>query len=148
MLEEIYDLPDQQQIRDDCQSLVEHLGNDDHEKVSIRSDLESIVTNYSKLTQSKYIHDNGWLEILEPLLALKLKREELFKFFESISQRYIPKCFNSNDGTVNSQPFHFLRLILLYHDPELCSFLDTRKITPELYAVSWVRRSRIHDAEA
>ncbi|XP_035228316.1 TBC1 domain family member 23-like [Stegodyphus dumicola] len=36
-----------------------------------------------------------------------------------------------------SSPFHLLRLLLLYHEPELCSFLDTKKITPEAYAKNW-----------
>ncbi len=35
-------------------------------------------------------------------------------------------------------PYHLFRLLLLYHDPELCSFLDTRKITPDMYAHVWV----------
>jgi hypothetical protein len=35
-------------------------------------------------------------------------------------------------------PYHLFRLLLLYHDPELCSFFDTRKITPDLYAHAWV----------
>lgn len=34
--------------------------------------------------------------------------------------------------------FHLLRLLLLYHEPELCSFLDTKKIIPEAYAKDWV----------
>jgi hypothetical protein len=31
-----------------------------------------------------------------------------------------------------------LRLLVLYHDPELCMFLDTRKIFPEHFAQTWV----------
>lgn len=36
-------------------------------------------------------------------------------------------------------PYHLFRLLLLYHDPELCSFFDTRKLSPDLYAHAWIR---------
>ena len=39
-------------------------------------------------------------------------------------------------------PYHLFRLLLLYHDPELCSFFDTKKITADLFAHVWVRRRR------
>ncbi len=44
----------------------------------------------------------------------------------------------SRECRKNGKPFHLFRLLLQYHDPELCSFLDTRKITPELYSHGWV----------
>lgn len=42
----------------------------------------------------------------------------------------------------DGKPFHLFRLLLLYHDPELCSFLDTKKVTPDTYALNWVSGSR------
>lgn len=30
------------------------------------------------------------------------------------------------------------RLLLLYHEPELCSFLDSNKIAPDLYVCQWL----------
>ncbi len=33
---------------------------------------------------------------------------------------------------------HLFRLLLLYHEPELCSFLDSHKIAPNLYTQKWV----------
>lgn len=39
---------------------------------------------------------------------------------------------------VKGRPFHLYRLLLQYHEPELCSFLDTKKITPDSYAINWV----------
>uniref|UniRef100_A0A673B759 TBC1 domain family, member 23 n=1 Tax=Sphaeramia orbicularis TaxID=375764 RepID=A0A673B759_9TELE len=38
----------------------------------------------------------------------------------------------------NGRPFHLYRLLLQYHEPELCSFLDTKKITLTPTAISWV----------
>jgi hypothetical protein len=47
--------------------------------------------------------------------------------------------FFSSDCEADGMPYHLFRLLLLYHDPELCSFFDTRKITSDLYAHIWVR---------
>ena len=45
---------------------------------------------------------------------------------------YFRECYR--DG----KPFHLFRQLLQYHDPQLCSFLDSRKIPPDLYAQRWV----------
>ena len=44
-------------------------------------------------------------------------------------------------GTVrkDGDPHHLLRLLLLYHEPELCNFLDTMKVAPDSFATTWVR---------
>lgn len=49
--------------------------------------------------------------------------------------------FVYRDCVAKGRPFHLYRLLLQYHEPELCSFLDTKKITPDSYAFSWVRSS-------
>lgn len=71
---EIFDLPFQRQLREDCDSVVKRLGNDDEDKVSVVSDLESILTFYCKNRSLKYEQGNGWIELLLPLLSLKLRR--------------------------------------------------------------------------
>lgn len=48
-------------------------------------------------------------------------------------------CVCFRDCMANGRPFHLYRLLLQYHEPELCSFLDTKKITPDSYAINWVR---------
>lgn len=35
------------------------------------------------------------------------------------------------------QAYHLLRLLIQYHDPELCSILDSRKVTPSIYVKDW-----------
>lgn len=129
---EIYDLPFQRELRADCHAIVEKLGNEDEDKVSVVSDLESILTFYCKSQNVKYESKNGWIELLLPLVALKLKRSETFNMFQSILCTYVPKgCVKK--GNV----FHLFRLLVQYHDPELCSILDTKRITPDIYAMSW-----------
>ncbi len=102
------------------------------DKVSVVSDLESILTFYCKNRNLQYESNNGWIELLLPLLSLKLSRSYTYNLFEAIRDTYIPKgCVKK--GNV----FHVFRLLILYHDPELCSMLDTKKITPDLYSMDW-----------
>uniref|UniRef100_A0A1A9Z5X4 TBC1 domain family member 23 n=1 Tax=Glossina pallidipes TaxID=7398 RepID=A0A1A9Z5X4_GLOPL len=132
LFNEIYDLPFQNKLREDCQTVVERIGNDDEDKVSVLSDLESILTFYCKNRNLQYESDNGWIELLLPLLALKLKRSDTYNLFESIRDTYVPKGCKPK-GNV----FHVFRLLILYHDPELCTMLDTKKISPDLYSQQW-----------
>ncbi|XP_076619326.1 TBC1 domain family member 23 [Colletes latitarsis] len=126
---EVFDLPEQNIIRDDCQQLVAKLGNDDEDKVSVVSDLESILTFYCKSKEKEYKRGNGWIELLGPLIALKLPRSATYNLFEAIIDIYIPR------GETYSS---VLRLLLLYHEPELCSFLDTKRVSPDQYTKGWV----------
>ena len=128
VLEDIFDLPQQNSIRQDCNKLVEKLDNSSSEKLSILSDLESIITNFSRLNNRPYDQSNGWTELLATLIHLNTKRDELYKIFESIQLRYVNKYYNLKSEEPHSlylQPFHLLRLLLLYHDPEICNFFDS-----------------------
>ncbi|XP_044255640.1 TBC1 domain family member 23 [Tribolium madens] len=127
---EIYDLPNQAVLREDCTTFVSKLGNDEEDKLSVVSDLESILTFYCKSRNLSYEKNNGWIELLLPLLTLKVPRSTTYNLFEAIKDTYVP---HTDDGNA----FHILRLLLLYHDPELCSFLDTKRITPDKYCLSW-----------
>lgn len=128
--DEIYDLSEQSIIRKDCQELVDRLGNDEEDKISVMSDLESVITRYCKVTGETYNSKNRWLQLLEPLIALHLPKSELYSWFCAICQLYVVRhsC---------PTPFHLFRLLLLYHDPELCSLLDTKKISIDSFAESW-----------
>lgn len=129
----IFDLSFQRQLRADCNAAVEKLGNEDEDKVSVVSDLESILTFYCKKRRiQNYESKNGWIELLLPLLALKLPRSETFNLFEALRDTYIPK------GTVKQgNVFHLFRLLVQYHDPELCSVLDTKRITTDMFSLGW-----------
>lgn len=129
---EIFDLPFQTKLRRDCHCFVDKLGNEDEDKVAVESDLESILTFYCKNRNLVYESNNGWIELLLPLLSLKLLRSDTYNLFEAIRDTYIPK------GCVkNGNVFHIFRLLLQYHDPELCSILDTKRVTPDTYAMGW-----------
>ena len=43
-----------------------------------------------------------------------------------------------NQRNIHGGAMNLFRLLLLYHDPKLCSFLDSHKIAPDLYIYNWV----------
>lgn len=55
------------------------------------SDLESIITFYCKSRGKRYEKNNGWLDLLGPLIALKLPRSATYNLFEAIRDIYIPR---------------------------------------------------------
>ncbi|XKL63696.1 hypothetical protein PGB90_006060 [Kerria lacca] len=130
IFDDIFDLPEQAVLREDCQHFVSKLGNNEEDKISVLSDLESILTCHCKAlpNRRKYESNNGWIDLLLPLITLKLPRSCMYNLFEAIFDKFIPRHVDS---------FHLLRLLILYHDPELCNFLDTKKVTPDLYAKLW-----------
>lgn len=71
------------------------LGNDEEEKVSVVGDLESIITYFSKTKGENYSSDNGWLDILQPLLALKMAKDELYNCFYALNNKYITRLVGS-----------------------------------------------------
>ncbi|XP_060531576.1 TBC1 domain family member 23 isoform X1 [Cylas formicarius] len=129
---EVYDLPNQKILREDCTNFVAKLGNDEDDKLSVISDLESVITYYCKSRNIPYARNNGWLELLLPILTLKVPKSTIYNLFEAIRDMFIPQSCEKNGNA-----FHIVRLLLLYHDPELCSFLDTKRITPENYCLVW-----------
>lgn len=116
-----------------CRVWTDRLGNDEEDRVSVMSDVESVLTHYCKSQRDTYRRGSGWVELLQPLVPLKLNKPELYFTFTNILQRYIPRSCRA-DGDA----FHLLRLLLLYHEPELCNFLDTVKVPPDAYAGAWL----------
>lgn len=43
----------------------------------------------------------------------------------------------SRSDNKSIQAYHLLRLLIQYHDPELCSILDSKKVLPNLYVKEW-----------
>lgn len=71
--------------------MIDKLGNDDEEKLSVASDLESILTYYCKCRGETYSRHNGWLEILQPMLALKYSKADLYNCVYAFLTKYIPR---------------------------------------------------------
>ncbi|CAJ1059880.1 TBC1 domain family member 23 isoform X2 [Xyrichtys novacula] len=129
----VLDLPEQTLIHNRSQQLIDQLGVSEEERSDMVSDVESVITFYCKSRNISFTPELSWPHLLKPLLGLQLPRSDLYNCFYAIMNKYIPR-----DCVPNGRPFHLYRLLLQYHEPELCSFLDTKKITPDSYAINWL----------
>ncbi|XP_031554883.1 TBC1 domain family member 23-like isoform X2 [Actinia tenebrosa] len=128
------DLNEQDMIRDDCkrQAGKLHLSDDDIDEVA--REMESIITFYCKSRNEKYRTTSGLTELLAPLMMLEIPTSDVYNCFYALLYKFIPR-----DCVRDGKPFHLFRLLLQYHDPELCSFLDSRKLSPDSYCQTWIR---------
>ncbi|CAH8673107.1 hypothetical protein MS3_00001207 [Schistosoma haematobium] len=101
----------------------------------ISSDLESVLTHFAQTYRLKYSSINGWVSILKVLfIVLKpTNRSELYASFVSFYHRFVATGVNI-DQCVSV----VFRLLLQYHEPKLCSFLDSLKVSPESYFIPWM----------
>ncbi|XP_076974715.1 TBC1 domain family member 23 isoform X3 [Tamandua tetradactyla] len=129
----ILDLPEQNAIHKDCQELIGQLSVPEEKTAELLLDIESVITFYCKSRNIKYSPSLNWIHLLKPLVHLHLPRSDLYNCFYAIMNKYIPR-----DCSLKGRPFHLFRLLIQYHEPELCSLLDTKKITPDSYALNWL----------
>ena len=134
-----FDQTTEELIRYDCTKLVDSVIEADPfiitDKQSAVDDLMAVISFYCKCRAMKYHKSSGWVDILRPLLTLGFERAQLYNCFYAMQSRYIPRKDLSPGITV--APYHLLRLLVLYHDPELCNFLDTCKISVESFSKHW-----------
>ena len=99
--------------------------------------LERILTFYCKQQNIAYVQ--GLNEILAPffLLAPQLSIGQCYNTFSAFISRFLPHTFADHEFTRLQCTFRLFRLLLLYHDPELCHTLDQYGMVPELYAMPW-----------
>ena len=119
-------------------------------------DMELVISYYCKTRNLHYQADYGWTEILLVLSSIGMNKADLFNCFYAMMAKYIPRhvslvcqvtgidvvhvvSLSGRDCKADGRPFHLFRLLLLYHDPGLCSFFDTMKLAPEDYLLPWVR---------
>lgn len=129
--------------------------NDDskaHEEV-IRA-IEKVLTFYTKNSNTTY--KQGYNELLGPWLWMALAQEDsthsvsnydtffldnpLTMSYHALSlfvKNFMPTLFLEEDFICLQSCFCLMRLLLKYHDPEICQVLSSAGVTPELYATGW-----------
>jgi hypothetical protein len=68
-------------------ALVKNLDNEEAEQLSVAGDIESVITTLSKNMESPYSSDNGWIQVIEVLMNLKLPKEETYSCLEVIFKK-------------------------------------------------------------
>ena len=128
------DCLDREAISVQCATQAEKLQITDEERVAVADDMKSVLTFYCKSRNVRFRPDNGWAELLLPIASQRCSRGDMYNVLYALTHKYVPReC--RRDG----RPFHLFRLLLLYHEPELCAFLDTRRISPDRYLQQWLR---------
>ena len=100
----------------------------------------------SLLSYSKALHityKQGMNYLLAPLFFLQPLplggpgRVGVSSLYSALIARLLPNTFVDDEFGGLQCIFLLFRLLLLYHDPQLCTHLDTHDMGPELYASSW-----------
>uniref|UniRef100_A0AAV1VAJ8 TBC1 domain family member 23 n=1 Tax=Peronospora matthiolae TaxID=2874970 RepID=A0AAV1VAJ8_9STRA len=105
-----------------------------------------LLTYYCKCRSIQY--KQGMNEVLAPFLLLTEQRENctervplaegvVFQCFYALIDRYLPQVFVDKEFRSLQGSLQLYRLLMLYHDPELCHYLDQHDMTPELYVTPW-----------
>ena len=125
---------DRDAISQHCSTQAQKLEISDEERAAVTGDMKATMTFYCKSRNVRFRSDSGWAELLLPIASLRTSRSDMYSFLYTIVQKYVPR-----DCRRDGRPFHLFRLLLLYHDPELCSFLDTKRISADMYLQCWLR---------
>ncbi|KAG7401126.1 hypothetical protein PHYBOEH_002684 [Phytophthora boehmeriae] len=105
-----------------------------------------LLTYYCKCRSIQY--KQGMNEVLAPFLLLTEQREgseesvplaegAVFQCFYALIDKFLPHVFVDREFRSLQCSFQLYRLLMLYHDPELCHYLDQHDMTPELYVTPW-----------
>ncbi|CAL8090007.1 unnamed protein product [Calicophoron daubneyi] len=102
----------------------------------ITSDFESVLTHFAQTYSLPYCASNGWIPIIKTLYTVlrPFDRQDLYACFASVCHRFVPTGGSDADARICV----IFRLLLQYHEPKLCSLLDSLKISPDVYAGSWL----------
>ncbi|KAK0397666.1 hypothetical protein QR680_002209 [Steinernema hermaphroditum] len=125
--DQLYNLKNQAELRKCCREVCNRVGD----VISV-PELESLVTLYCKRQNLEFSPGNGWIDVLEVLISVGFDSSTLYNVFFAITTKYIPRDLSSK-----AKVFDLFRLILQYHDPELCTHLESVKCVPHSYAYDW-----------
>lgn len=144
---EIFDLPGQEDLHQACESAANvvlsdlstlncsELSDSLPQASQLASDFESILTHFSCTYSIPFTHENGWVAILSTLFRVlhPIDRDDLHASFTSVCHRFVAGETQGSQLACST-----FRLLLQYHEPELCSFLDSHKVGPEHFAKRWL----------
>lgn len=126
------DHADQQDIHHDCQEIQNQLPM--FEENELKEYLELLLTCYCKEKNISYV--SGMHEVMAAFFLLGFSGiKTVYSAFDLFVKKMMPRVFlDSSSLPMTFKIFHHL---LMYHEPLLCSALDGKMITPQIYAEKW-----------
>eukprot|EP00118_Oscarella_pearsei_P024377 m.305362 g.305362 ORF g.305362 m.305362 type:complete len:494 (+) comp40859_c0_seq6:346-1827(+) len=128
------DLKNQQEVKEECSEVTGRLLAESDKQDGIARDAECLVTFFCKARAVRFEKGNGWVETVIPFLCLRMSKADAYNCLYAMLSKYIPR-----ECCLGGTPFQIFRLLLLYHEPDLCSFLDTKRLHVETYLLKWIR---------
>ena len=126
-VEDVYDHPEQSDIRRAAQEMLECVEETD--KFQLQADAEAILTVHFKSQPNAKFNSNT-ANLLKPIIDLALSRNEKLSIFQTVLDKFIP-------NTESVAVYDLARLLLLYHDPQLCNHLDSLKVGFHQFSRDW-----------
>ena len=128
------DHPDQSQIHTDCQEIQSQLPM--FEESELKEYLELLLTYYCKTEKLPY--SSGMHEVMAAFFLLGFSGlKAVYIAFKLFVRKMMPRAFKEDSSVpLTYKVFHQL---LMYHEPLLCSALDGKMITPQIYAYKWFK---------
>lgn len=133
----VLDLPNQKVVRMDCDRTRPNNDKFEADGGALRNELEVLLTFYCKSRGVTY--KQGMNEIMAPFLVCfeGYPRATVLNCFYALVSKFLPSIFNDREFESLQCIMRLFNLLLLYHDPALCNFLNQYEILPELYATPW-----------
>ena len=128
--DDVYDHQDQAEIRAAARGVVESVAGAG-DRFQLQADAEAILTVHFKSGGQEQRFSAAEASLLGPVIDLSLTRNEKFSIFQTVLERFIPRR-ESHEAV-----YDLARLLLLYHDPQLCNHLDSLKISFQEFSGSW-----------
>ncbi|KDO31424.1 hypothetical protein SPRG_04039 [Saprolegnia parasitica CBS 223.65] len=96
-----------------------------------------VLTYYCKCKTIRY--KQGMNEVLAPFVLLfgLDAHAVVYQCYYTFIDKYLTNVYSDREFRSLQCSMRLLRLLLLYHDPRLCSYLDEHDMTPELYVTPW-----------
>ncbi|OQS07389.1 hypothetical protein THRCLA_00590 [Thraustotheca clavata] len=111
------------------------------DRAAVEHSLLHVLTFYCRAKNIRY--KQGMNEVLAPfLLLLWTSNDEdntklVYQCFYTFIDKYLTNVYSDREFRSLQCSMRLLRLLLLYHDPRLCTYLDEHDMTPELYVTPW-----------
>ncbi|XP_034936635.1 TBC1 domain family member 23-like [Chelonus insularis] len=129
--EEMDTVPNLGEIVDFATGVADRIELAEHMKASMRFEIIRIISYHCGETQQKFNPIDGWHDLLEPIIYLAGSEVLKYKIFKAILKRYIPQ---------HDYYESIIRFLVIYHDPQLHTFLKSKEMTLRNYPFIWINR--------
>lgn len=141
------DLANARVLRLDAERTRQELEGFRSDEVKLR--MNKLMTFYSKAASTPY--RQGLNEVLAPIMTLRqlptstgdlgdLPDGAVYSMLQRLVATFLSAAYSADDGEFVALQcsLQFVRLLLLFHEPQLARVLDQHGVTPELFATPWL----------